>query len=243
VDPDQRASERHRVYFGGVASDRYKDASNVAGRDRDAIVRFGLSEIERFWIKRQGGAANHAIQTLVTQHDTMIANRFCSADAAALSLHAAHLEQICEIAVEANAGVELQYFTAVIADADALKRRPPPQERGPNNMQRVFLQNDLAAPRDVWIGQVGRHNSVVVANSRSQQQRLQVADGEFEPGQEARVPMEQAVRLAHGDACVAVIVQHEKGIAPLERLAGTARGTRRSDIEGRLFHRRGRFVW
>ena len=97
-----------------------------------------------------------------------------------------------------------------------------------------FSQRDVVAVVEIRIGQIDREHGVVVAHVRPEQQRLLAVQRQLEPGEETRVVMEQAVRVAGRGADVAVAVGDDEGIAAFERTARAGDGLRRGNIERRF---------
>ena len=78
---------------------------------------------------------------------------------------------------------------------------------------------------------------IVVAQVRTEQQRLHIVQHQFEPGEITGVGIEQAVRAAGGRADVAVAVEHDESIVMLERAPRPRRGPGHRNVERRFRNR------
>ena len=185
-------------------------------------------------IEMQRGAAGYVVKSLVVQHHTGRAEQFARADAAARALFAADPEQIGEIVVKQKCQIEARQAIAMILQADALIGCPVPEKDRAHDMQHVLGQHDPIVAIDVGIAEVDSQGRVVVAQIGAEQQRLHVIQHQLQPGEIARIGIEQAVRPAGGSADVAVTVKHDEGVIVLERTPRPRRGARHRNIE-RLF--------
>src|ERR1700722_7451621 len=104
-------------------------------------------------------------------------------------------------------------------------------------MQRVLLKNDLAIDINGQSGQVGRQESIVVAEAEAQQQRLATVHRKLQVRKKAGIVMKKPVRAGGRYPDVAVAVQHRKGVTVFERAASPCREFRRRDMKRRLGNR------
>ena len=131
----------------------------------------------------------------------------------------------------------------MVLHADPLIGGAPPQEDRAHDVQHVLAQHDPPLVIDVGIGEIDRERGIVVAQIRTEQQRLHLVQHQFEPGEIAGVGVEQSVRPAGGSADVAMAVEHDEGVVMLERAPRPGRGPGHRDVERRfldLFHDPGR---
>ena len=171
---------------------------------------------------------------LIFEHDIGGAEQLARADAAARPALAAHLEQIGEIIVEQQRQIEARRPVAVILQADALIGGAAPQEDRAHDVQRVLLQHQPAVAVDVGIGEIDGQRRIVVAQIGAEQQRLDVVEHHLEPGEIARIGVEQAVGPAGRGADVAMAVEHDEGVVVLERAARPRRRARHRNVERRF---------
>ena len=145
------------------------------------------AELGRRRIERHRRASYSSVESLVAQHRLIRADARRDQHAAAAAADTAHLEQVGKIAVEVDLQAQIHRTVAVIAHREPLIGRAPPQEDRAHDVQGVLVQHQPAIGEHVGIGQVDRQERIVVADVRSEQQWLQLVDGEFEPRQEACV--------------------------------------------------------
>ncbi len=156
--------------------------------------------------------------------------------------HAAHLEDVGEVAGEGEREREGDALRPVVGDGDALVQRALVQVDGARDMHRVLGKHDVLVGVDVGVGEVDLQVEVVVPDGGAEQQRLGAVDQELEVGEVARVAVEQPVRPAGGGADVAVAVEHREGIVVLQRAPRARRrsggGDRELSIVARRLRRR-----
>ena len=182
----------------------------------------------------QGGNADLAVEPAIFEHDIGGAEQPAGADSPARTALAAHLEQIGKIIVEQQRQIETRRQVAVILQADALIGGAAPQEDRAYDVQHVLLQHEPAVAIDVGIGEVDGQRRIVVAQIGAEQQRLHLVEHHFEPGEIARIGIEQAVGPAGGGADIAVAVEHDEGVVVLERAPRPRRRARHRDVERRF---------
>ena len=185
-------------------------------------------------LEMQGGNADLAVEPAIFQHDVGGAEQPAGANSPARPAFAAHLEQIGEIIVEQQCQVEARRQVAVILQGDALVGRTAPQENRAHDVQRVLLQHQPAVAVHVGIGEVDGQRRIVVAQIGAEQQRLDFVEHHLQPGQIARIGVEQAIGPAGRGADIAMAVQHDKGIVVLERAALPRRRARHRNVERRF---------
>ena len=185
-------------------------------------------------IEMQRGGARPAVEPAIFQRHVGRAEQLAGAHAPARPALAAHLEQIGEIIVEQQRQIETRRPVAVVLQADPLVGRAAPQEDRAHDVQHVLLQHHPAIAVDVGIGEVDGQRRIVVAQIGAEQQRLDVVEHHFEPGEIARIGIEQAVGTAGGSADIAMAVEHDEGVVMLERAARPRRRPRHRNIERRF---------
>ena len=182
-------------------------------------------------LEMQGGNADLTVEPAIFQHDIGGAEQPAGAYSPARPALAAHLEQIGEIIVEQQRQVEARLPVAVILQSDALIGRAAPQENRAHDVQRILLQRQPAVAVHVGIGEVDGQRRIVVAQIGAEQQRLDFVEHHLQPGEIARIGIEQAVGPAGRGADIAVAVQHDKGVVVLERAALPRRRARHRNVE------------
>ena len=144
-------------------------------------------------LEMQGGHADLAVEPAIFEHDVGRAKQPAGANSPARPAFAAHLEQIGEVIVKQQRQVEARLMIAVILQSDALIGRTAPQENRPHDVQRILLQRQPAVAVHVGIGEVDGQRRIVVAQIGAEQQRLDVVEHHLQPGQIARIGIEQAI--------------------------------------------------
>ena len=122
----------------------------------------------------------------------------------------------------------------MILQGDALVGRAAPQENRAHDVQRVLLQHQPAVAVHVGIGEVDGQRRIVIAQIGAEQQRLDFVEHHLQPGEIARIGVEQTVRPAGRGADIAMAVQHDEGIVVLERAALPRRRARHRNVERRF---------
>ena len=122
----------------------------------------------------------------------------------------------------------------MILQADPLIGGSAPQKDRADNVQHVLLQHDALVTIDVGIGEIDRQRRVIIAQIRSEQQRLDAVQHQFKPREIAGVGVEQTIGPAGGGADVAVTVQHDEGVVMLECAARPCRGPGHRNVERRF---------
>ena len=215
---EQPAHERHRLVIGGmVAGDRDEQRGDLLGREVEMIGRAVHRQQGRARIEMQFGRSRLAVEAAIFEADIGGAEQLARAGAAARAPGAAHLEQIGEIIVEQEGQVDAGGPVAMVLDADALIGGAAPQEQRAHDVDQILLQDDALAVIDVGIGEVDRQRGIVVAQVRTEQQRLGLVQHQFEPRQIARIGIEQAVGAAGGGADVAMAVENNEGVVMFQR--------------------------
>jgi hypothetical protein len=125
----------------------------------------------------------------------------------------AHFEHVAEIGGKIQRNADGGVFLAVVGKGDAFKQPVLPKQPDAFDMDRALRNVPAADALHRQIGQVGGEEHIVLAERRTEQRCLPVADGQPEFGKHSRVVTEETVA---GAADIAVGVGHGKTIALLE---------------------------
>src|SRR5205814_1918341 len=82
-------------------------------------------------------------------------------------------------------------------------------ENRAKDMDRVLRQNQVIVEINIRIREVDRQRRIVIANVRSEQQRLHAVEQQFKLGDVSRVAVKQPIGPAGGGADIAVAVDHK----------------------------------
>ena len=175
---------------------------------------------------RRGGLELHArapiagIQPAVGQQHLVGPHHVGPALAAALADHAAHLEQVDEIGIEAQRELRTHRLAAMVGDADVLVTRGLPQQLGAEDVQRALGHaHGLPVGRaQVGVHQLDDQQAVVVLRARAQVHRAHAVDQQQLLRQVARVLVVQALVAGTERLQVAEAIEHHEGLAVLEHL-------------------------
>src|SRR5688572_21487931 len=166
-------------------------------------------------LELQHRPSRHLVEAEIAELGSVGTNDMRRAGAAALTLHAADLEQVAKIGAEQEIDAKAAGAAIVVANAEALVADALPQEFGALEKDRVARQ--LAAVQfDVGIGEVDGESRLVLVDYRAQEERPLAVQPELQMRQVAGVAIEKPLRGVLDRADVAVAVENGEGIAMLQ---------------------------
>ena len=168
-------------------------------------------------LERQPGGALDVVEATVRQRDPIAGQGRRQQLAAALAAHAAHLEQVAEIRLEAQLEPHPAPGEGEVAHRQPRVAGAVGQEQRALHVDHALVEVGAAEVERGGVGAVGGQHDVVGAQGRRQQQRRHATDRQVQPRQIAGVLVVQPVRAARHRQDVAAMVEHAERVAVLQR--------------------------
>ena len=173
-------------------------------------------EPSRRRLELQHRPPRHLVEAEISELGPVGTNDMRRAGAAALTLHAANLEQVAKIGAEQEIDAQAAAAAIVVANAEALVADALPQEFGALEKDGVARELAASVQLDVGVGEIDGESRLVLVDDRAQEERPLAVQPELQMRQVAGVAIEKPFRGVLDRADVAIAVEHGEGIAVLQ---------------------------
>ncbi len=222
-----RKSDGRALFIADFAADRVVQMDFRLRCQIDFVIEAAFSRGRWRGLRADGRAARNAIQSLVAHRKSVCFDHWFTEASARFAFHAANLEDIVEIRVEAQAQADMDSQQAVIGQAQLLVADALPKQYAAENVYRAFRNHQFFFVVEILIGQIDSEQTVIALDRRIQQQWTAALQQQFEPRQESRAFMVDAMLAAAYGLDIAVAIEQRKRIVVLKH-ACEAIGARRS---------------
>ena len=217
--PGVVVAERHRRRRARrLASDLPADAALFTGRQTHDEARHPWADVRGRRIEAHHGAAPAVVEPQVAEGQLGAVGHGRGQLAAPHALHAAQLEHVDIVGVQAQLDLELHRLAAIVREAHLLMARAVPQQLAAQHVNAALAQRDIAIAAQVGIHQLDGERAAVFLDRRIQMQRTQAVEQEQQVRQEAGVLHVETLLAALPRQDVAVAVEQRKHVVALERL-------------------------